>query len=150
MKLFEILLIFYAIVFFFRSCSKLIFVSFGFSFVFKAKVVQAVVNHWWLLIDHFWRVIQRLIVVKIIVAVATAIVCEETESFEESSGESSDEPDSPASDSSLWTTQIPLTKLMQFSGETTGTEIVLKRFQVSFSLLFFRFFFARNRPSKAQ
>ena len=60
---------------------------------------------------------------------ATAIVCEETES--------------PESDSSLWTTQIPLTKLLQFSGETYGTEIVLKRFQVSFSFLFFRYFFSK-------
>ena len=41
MKLLEILLIFYAIVFFFRLCSKLIFVSFGFSFVIKAWVLQA-------------------------------------------------------------------------------------------------------------
>lgn len=127
--------------FFFRLCSKLNLVSFGFSFVIKAWVLQAVVIIDW----SFLRLIQRLKVVKIIVAVATAIVCEETESSEESSEKSSDGTDSPESDSSLWTTQIPLTKLMQFSGETTGTEIVLKRFQVSFSLLFFRYF--SSKPS---
>ena len=107
-------------------------------------------KRWWLLIDHFLRLIQRLKVVKIIVAVATAIVCEETESSEELSEESSDGTDSPESDSSLWTTQIPLTKLMQFSGETIGTEIVLNRFQFSFSLFNFLIIFPRNRPSKAQ
>ena len=60
---------------------KLHFVSFGFSSVFKAKVVQAV-----MITDRlFLRLIQRLINVKIIVAVATAIVCEETESPESNS-----------------------------------------------------------------
>ena len=107
----------------------------------KAWVLQAVVIIDW----SFLRLIQRLKVVKIIVAVATAIVCEETESSEESSEKSSDGTDSPESDSSLWTTQIPMTKLLQFSGERTGTEIVLNRFQVSFSLLFFRYF--SSKPS---
>ena len=93
MKSLEILLILYAAVIFFRSCSKFIFVSFGFSFVIKTRVLQAMV-----IIDRsFLRLIQRLISVKIIVAVATAIICEETESSEESS----EETESPESDSSL-------------------------------------------------
>ena len=54
--------------------------------------------------------------------VAIAIVCDEAES-------------------SRWTKQMPLTKLLQFSGETTGTEIVLDRFPVTFSGKFFSSFF---------
>ena len=65
-----------------------------------------------------WSGVYRLIVARTTIAVATAIVCDEAESFR-------------------WMTQIPLTKLSHFSGETTGTEIVLKMFQVIFSYSFF-------------